>query len=223
MSGNVKIVEANGERWAIESRFLEPVVHSVMHIDQFDVRPENCEHLVLMVGSPLDELADTYVEAYIRRGEELGVPKRPTVAQRSATRPWYDLTNETARGEALWVKERQYRFVAPVNPRRFPANCRLYTIVSKTSIDPSIVGGVLNSSIVTLSTLLFGRPVGVEANWSTMVSDTALMLVPDWNTGDATTTRRVATAFEKLSGETYTGISLGTSATAHGLTSERHG
>jgi hypothetical protein len=96
------------------------------------------------------------------------------------------------------IKERQYRFAAPANPQKFPVNCRLYTVRSSTAVETALIGGILNSSFVTLSTLLFGRPVGIEANWSTMVSDTEMMLVPDWNSGDQSTKQRVAKAFTAM-------------------------
>jgi len=199
ISGQVKIVQAlNGERWPIEAEYLEPVVHSLMHIDGYVVQRENCAHLALMVGEPMIRLAGTHIEAYIRRGEELGIHKGSTVAQRAAVGCWYDLTTETVRAETIWIKERQYRFAAPVNPQKFPVNCRLYTVRSSTAVETALIGGILNSSFVTLSTLLFGRPVGVEANWSTMVSDTEMMLVPDWNSGDQSTKQRVAKAFTAM-------------------------
>ena len=96
------------------------------------------------MGAPTSRLAGTHVEAYIRRGEELGIDKGSTVAQRAAARSWYDLTTTTVRAEAIWIKERQYRFAAPVNPQKFPANCRLYTVRSRTAVDTALVGGILN-------------------------------------------------------------------------------
>ena len=206
ISGQVKIVQAlNGERWPIEAEYLEPVVHSLMHIDHYVVRREHCEHLALMVSEPMARLAGTHVKAYIRRGEELGIHRGSTVAQRAAGRYWYDLTTASVVAEAIWIKERQYRFAAPVNPEKFPVNCRLYTVASRTAVDPALIGGILNSSIVTISTLLFGRPVGVEANWSTMVSDTEMMLVPDWNSGDKSSKQRVAKAFTAMCGRNILG------------------
>ncbi|MGB6176963.1 MAG: N-6 DNA methylase, partial [Methylocella sp.] len=196
VAGHVKIIETHdGERWPIEAKYLEPVVHSLMHIDSFEVLRENCEHLVLMVGEPFTRLAGTHIEAYIRRGEKLGIHKGSTVAARARARPWYDLTN-ARKARLLWAKSHQYRHCAPLNPQGFAANCNLYTVA--TDADPRLAAAVLNSSIVVLAKHLYGRPVGVESNLKTEIIDVNMMPVPDWTWADKTLRSNLKDAMAKL-------------------------
>jgi type I restriction-modification system DNA methylase subunit len=185
-----------GEVFPIERHFLTPIVHSLMHVDHYEVGLENCEKLALMVPSN-KPLKGTLVGKYIAWGEKQKYHLGATCAAResNAGRRWFDLT-DAIRVPVLWVKERQYRFAAPINDQKFLANCRLYTIDTKSHED--VMGGVLNSSIAILSTLMFGRPVGVEAGWSTMVSDVQMMLVPDWTRTSTDVRNRITAAAMKL-------------------------
>lgn len=195
ISGQVKIVEAlTGERWPIEAKYLERVVHSLMHIDGYEVTRENCERLVLMVSEPLERLSGTYVATYIARGEELKIHKGSTVAKRGGARPWYDLSNARRAG-LLWAKSHQYRHCAPVNPRRFVANCNLYTVETE---DNDCAAAVLNSTIVLLAKQLFGRPVGVEGNLKTEIVDVNMMPVPDWSQASRGVRDRLVAAFGQM-------------------------
>jgi hypothetical protein len=202
--GRVKIVQAlNGERWPIEAEYLEPVIHSLMHIDRFEVRREHCVHLVLMVSRKIEALSGTHVAAFIRRGEELGIHKGSTIAARAASRPWYDLTN-ARKVKLLWPKSHQYRHCAPLNPSSFAANCNLYTVETKT--DPRVAAGILNSSVVILAKYLYGRPVGVEGNLKTEVVDINMMPVPDWTRADKQVQSRIIAAMASLETRNVLGL-----------------
>jgi type I restriction-modification system DNA methylase subunit len=195
ISGRVKIVEAlKGERWPIEAEYLEPVVHSLMHIDGYEVTRENCEHMVLMVAEPPESLAGTHVGAYIARGEALSVHRGTTVAARGEARPWYDLSNARRVG-LFWAKSHQYRHCAPSNPQRYVANCNLYTVDVK---DSECAAAVLNSSVVLLAKQLYGRPVGVESNLKTEVVDVNMMPVPDWSAASTSVRDRLLSNFAKM-------------------------
>lgn len=203
VSGRVKIVEAlKGERWPIESEFLEPVVHSLMHIDGYEVTSDNCEHLVLMVSLKPEELIGTHVADYIARGEELSVHKGSTVAARAQSRPWYDLTSARRVG-LFWAKSHQYRHCAPRNTKLFVANCNLYTVETG---DCDSAGAVLNSTPVLLAKLLYGRPVGVESNLKTEIVDINMMPVPDWSTAKASVRKRLVAAYSALKARNVLGV-----------------
>ena len=196
ISGRVKIVESlSGEHWPIESEFLAPVVHSLMHIDAYEVTTRNCKKLALMVSRPIDELGGTHVADYIARGEELGVHRGATVASRANARPWYDLTNARY-APLLWAKSHQYRHCAPINSNEFAANCNLYTVEVKG--DEIAAAGVLNSTVVLLAKHLYGRPVGVEANLKTEVIDVNIMPVPDWTAASPAVLKRIISAMKRL-------------------------
>lgn len=155
--------------------------------------------MILLVSEPKSKLKGTHLLKYIEWGESKGWHKGATCAARvTETREWYDLTGHR-RAAALWPKERQYRHIAPANPESLIANCRLYEIYpSDGNDDPNLWGGILNSSWVLLSSLQYGRPVGNEGNWSTMVVDANLMLVPNPNQAIPKVCKGVAQAFHVL-------------------------
>lgn len=165
-----------GEVHPIERTFLSPIVHSIMSIDSYRVERRHCAKLALMAATGVKA---PYLNRYIAWGERQGYDKGATChARASAKRAWYDLTPDAEAADVLWVKERQYRFAALYNPGGHTANCRLYTVVFRAGIDAQAQAAVLNSSLAVLSTLMYGRPVGVEGSWSTMVLDANMLLVP---------------------------------------------
>lgn len=175
VSGAVKLARTGtGEVHPIETAYLVPIVHSIMNIDAYRVERRHCNKLALMASNP----TGAFVRRYIAWGEEQGVHEGSTCAARGRSRGWYDLTPDVIAADVLWVKERQYRFAALANPAHFAANCRLYTISFVNTVDAAVQSAILNSSLVVLSTLQFGRPVGVEGSWSTMVLDANMLLVP---------------------------------------------
>ena len=185
-----------GEVHPIERKFLQPIVHSIMAIDSYRIERRHCAKLALMArtGATAPHLA-----RYIAWGERQGYDKGATCVQRaSARRGWYDLTPDAEAAEVLWVKERQYRFAALYNPQGYTANCRLYTVAFREGVDAPAQAAVLNSSVVVLSTLMYGRPVGVEGSWSTMVLDANMLLVPSVEGADAAVRKRLIDAHDRM-------------------------
>lgn len=199
-SGEVKLVrcgEGRGEIRPIESRYLEPEVHSLMEVKGYTVRPQDCARLILLVGESRQALQGTYALKYIEWGEANGWHKGATCAARAnAERGWYDLTGH-ARGAMFWPMAQQYKHAIARNDHDLIANHNLFD-VSDHEGDHDCLAGVLNSSVVVLSKFLFGRPVGVEGNLKTEVVDVKMMLVPNPRTGDISARRRVALAFQAL-------------------------
>lgn len=200
-SGRVKIVfagEKRGELHAIESEFLEPEVHSLMGIESPIVSAKECDSLILLC--PTNKRLPKYVAKYIRWGESSGVHQTATCSARiTESRDWYDLTGRR-RAPVLWPKEKQYRHIAPANPDRLIANCRLYEVYPEVLDErPSVWAGILNSSLTLLSSFQYGRPMGNEGNWSTMVVDVNVMLVPDLRVANERTLTKISAAFDALS------------------------
>jgi len=203
-SGTIKLVscgDGRGEIRPIESCYLEPEVHSILEINGFNVLPENCKRLILLVGNSKSEIKGTYVARYISWGEKQNLHRSATCAARvTESREWYDLTGHQ-RAPVLWPKGHQYRHIAPANIDRFVANCAMYEIYPLSNHDdPDLWGGILNSTWVLLSALQFGRPVGNEGNWSTMVADANMMLVPDPRVASEEKLQKVSQAFMKMKG-----------------------
>lgn len=199
--GNVSLVrcgEKHGEIRPIESRFLEPEVHTLMELKRYTVTPEDCGRRILLVSEPKHKLRGTHVLRYIQWGESQGWHKGSTCAARvTANRAWYDLTG-CGGGVLLWPLAQQYRHVAICNDDRVVSNKRLFDISPHNDVSKRVLGGVLNSTWVVLSKYQYGRPVGVEGNLDTEVVDVNMMLVPDPRRASESARRRVARAFESM-------------------------
>lgn len=199
--GRVRLVAAGqggGVLMPVEAEYLEPEVHSLMEINGFVARPEDCSRMILLVGEGQKRLKGTHVLEYIKWGERQGYHTGKTCAARAREqRPWYDLAGQ-ARGSLFWPKAQQYKHAIPLNEHGLQCNCNLYDVSLPEGIDPEVMAGILNSTFVVLSKFQFGRPVGVEGNLKTEVVDTAMMLVPDPRGGSAAALRRVKQAFARM-------------------------
>ena len=191
--------DGRGEIRPIESCYLEPEVHSILEIDTFRILPGNCKRVALLIAKRKSELKGTYAGKYIGWGEKQNLHRSATCSARvTDNREWYDLTGHQ-RAPVLWPKGHQYRHIAPANKERLVANCAMYEIYPPSNLDePSLWGGILNSTWVLLSALQFGRPVGNEGNWSTMVADVNMMLVPDPSIATTKLRDKVTQAFMKM-------------------------
>lgn len=200
-SGEVKLVKCGlkyEETRAIEARFLEPEVHSLMEVDGYTVSAEDCSRMILLIDQPKEALRGTHVLDYIEWGEKQGWHEGSTCKSRvTEKRTWYDLTGHK-RGALFWPMAQQYKHAVPANSDDLICNHNLFDVSPKNGVDVDVLAGVLNSSVVVLSKYQYGRPVGVEANLKTEVVDTNMMLVPDPRQGSDAARARVARAFAAM-------------------------
>lgn len=199
--GDIKLVlagEKRGEIHALEAKYLEPEVHSLMEVKGFSVKPEDCSRMIFLVPSPRKKLVGTKALNYIDWGESRGYQNGATCAQRvTDTREWYDLTAHR-RGFAFWPKAQQYRHVVPRNDQDLQANCNLYDLFPADGIDPVALTAVLNSTIAVLSKYQFGRPVGNEGNLKTEIVDVSMMLIPSLVGAPKAQLLKLEAAFERM-------------------------
>jgi hypothetical protein len=190
--------EGRGEIRPIESAYLQPEVHSLMEISGFSVRPKDCRRQVLLVADHKHTLQNTYIHRYIEWGESKGFHEGATCSARvTDEHPWYDLTGHR-RGDLFWSKSHQYKHVVPRNDSDLACNCNLYNIAPPKGIHADVLGGILNSTVVTLSKFQYGRPVGVEGNLKTEVVDVKMMLIPDPSRASAAVRAKLQKAFRRL-------------------------
>lgn len=199
-SGKVKLVkcgEGRGEIRPLEAKYLAPEVHSLMEIDGFTVKPEDCSRMILLVNKKKSQLKGTYALDYINWGESQKIHEGSTCAARvTENKQWYDLTGHE-RGTLFWPMAQQYKHNIPLNESNLICNHRLFDIFTH-DYDPLLIGGILNSTWAVLSKYQYGRPVGVEGNLDTEVIDVKMMLVPDPRKAAPKALKRVAEAFEKM-------------------------
>jgi len=175
----VRVVESGDHsRHLIEAEYLEPEVHSLMEIDSIEIDPAKLSRKILLVSDPPEKLHGTHVLKYIKWGEREGFDQGATCAARAKTRPWYDVTVDR-RSPILWPKAHQYRHIIPINEKRLIPNCRMYDLFLPAGLDAELLCAVLNSTLVALLKLLYGRPVGREGSLDTEVVDVNMMVAPD--------------------------------------------
>lgn len=202
-SGKVKIIRAgNGTLWAIETKFLEPEVHSLMKINSAVVRSAELDRLILLVNKPKHKLKGTLALEYIKYGEhesfggEASVPDRPTCRSREL---WYDVTGNI-RGDVLWSMTHKYRHVAPSNPELLICNHRLFAVRAKHERLRSALGALLNSTLVAFFKHFYGRYAGMEHTLDTEVIDVDMLPVPDLRKSTTKETEALESAFEEMRG-----------------------
>ena len=214
-SGEVILVRAgDGTVHPIEKDYLRPEVHSLMNVSRPAISAADLDRLVLFVSEPLDKLKGTYVLKYLRYGEHnafastkskaVPVPQRSTCAGRD---PWYDLTY-TKCGHIIWPKSQQYRHIIVHNKNRVIVNCNLYdvTAVAEKESPPELLAAILNSSLVGLAKIYFGRYAGTEGNLKTEVVDVNLLEIPDPRDIPKSIAEKLRTAFRQLCTRTTGGM-----------------
>jgi len=202
-SGKVQLVrcgEGRGVIKPIEARYLELEVHSLMEIDGFVVKPEDCARMILLVPTQPREKIRKYALAYIEWGENQGWHEASTCASRvTEHRDWYDLT-VCSRFDVVVPKIQQYRITTILNESRLYQNCALLGFDTATEVEAALFSGVLNSSWCVLSRLQYARVLGNEGNIQLDVYSANMMLVPDPRKATAEQRERVTAAFAKMKG-----------------------
>ena len=206
-TGRVKLIMAgNGTVHPIEAKYLAPEVHSLMEIDGPIIDTGSLKHVILVVAEQLKDLHSTHVARYLRYGEKTSfaseksravpVPKRSTCAARN---PWYDLTY-TKPGHLVWPKSQQYRHIVAFNSTGLIVNCNLYdvTVIDEKIRPPKVVAAVLNSTMVALFKIYFGRYAGTEGNLKTEVIDVNLLEIPDPRYATREVATKLTDSFDRL-------------------------
>ena len=206
-SGEVILVRAgDGTVHPIEKEYLAPEVHSLMSVSRPIISAADLDRLVLFVSKPVEKLKGTYVLKYLRYGEQnafastkskaVPVPYRATCAARD---PWYDLTY-TKCGHIIWPKSQQYRHIIVHNKNRILVNCNLYdvTAVDEKESPPELMAAILNSTLVGLVKIYFGRYAGTEGNLKTEVVDVNLLEIPDPRNIPKAIAEKLRAAFKQL-------------------------
>jgi len=205
-SGAVKIVRAgDGSKHPIEAEYLKPEVHTLRDFQRVEMRADDCNRRILLVGQPLSGLGMQHVARYLRYGEthtfESGKSKPVPVPMRSTCTgrdPWYDLTKLAKPGIAFWSMAHHYRHVIPFNPESLICNHRMFDVLLRDNIDARVLVGILNSTVVALWKTFYGRFTGTEGSLDTEVIDVRVLEVPDPQRASLEVAERIRVAFEQL-------------------------
>ncbi len=214
-SGQVILVRASdGTVHPIESEHLAPEVHSLMTVSRPVIRVGELDRLVLLVSEPMDKLKGTYVQKYIRYGEQTSFASKKSkavpVSQRTSCAgrdPWYDLSG-TIPGAFFWPMAQQYRHVIPANPEHLICNHNLFDVhpfeLDEQAID--VLTAVANSTLIANFKTFYGRYAGTEGNLKTEVVDVNLLEIPDPRNAPKAVAKKLRDAFERLCQRTTGGM-----------------
>ena len=185
----------------IESRFLEPELHTLMEVKRPIVRREDTSRLVVNAPISRARIRNAHMGEYVAYAEQQDWHTGPTITSRAKVRPWYDLglRPRQDRAQLFWPKAQQYRHIVPLNPDQLVCKDRLYDVWVADKLDPKLLWATLNSTMVALSKHQFGRGAGIEGNLDTHVIDVNAMLVPDIRIASPEAAARAIAACEKMS------------------------
>ncbi len=198
---NVHIVRAGDKSdHLMEARYLEPEVHNLMETNGvfgIKINRKDLRLLVFLCGEKRADLKGSHALKYIQWGEREGFDDGSTVQQRtSENREWYDLTTDR-RGAVFWPKAQQYRHLAPFNDGQLLCNCNLYDVYP-LGVQPAVLCGILNSTLIAMHKHLFGRWAGTEGNLKTEVVDVKMMPVPDARNATPGVAKRIRDALGQM-------------------------
>lgn len=197
----VRIIQSgDGSPHLVESRFLEPELHSLMEAQGIVVKRQDVAKHVINAPVVRAQLRGTHLERYIAYAERQGWHSGSTVKQRAQSGPWYDLGLRSAadRADLLWPMAQQYRHLAPWNQDRLPVNHNLFELRPSERTLPRLLWAVLNSTVVALSKHQYGRAAGIEGNLKTEVVDVNMMLIPDPRVASPVLSKRLLAAAEAM-------------------------
>ena len=165
----------------VESRFIEPELHSLMEVKRAIVRSGDAGRKVVNATIPRARIRKTHFGEYVTYAEQQGWHTGSTIASRARTRPWYDLglRPKPERADMFWSMSQQYRHIVPLNESLLPANHNLFEMWALDRAHVDLLWAILNSTITVISKHQFGRVAGIEGNLKTEVVDANMMLVPD--------------------------------------------
>jgi hypothetical protein len=199
---NIRVVEAgDGSTHLIEAEYLKPVIKSPREIEGITVDPSILQYQILMVHGDKRELRGQKVLDYIRWGEDRAYHRRPTCTSRIR---WYDL-GLWAVPDMLWSDAYNERFACFVNiPDHFGDKRFFFINFFHRAFDS--VAAYLNSSILPLFIELEGIvSLGEGAVYTNVYQLKALPVLAQRRL-DASTSKRLQVAFNRLKDRTLLSI-----------------
>ena len=179
--------------WGIEPEFRRPLLKSLRGARGLRLGAADCRHELLLIP-PTARLAGTAVADYLAWGEATGVAARATCAAR---RPWYALP-APPEGPLLLPKGVWQRHLAVEIVDSLSVDQQIYRIAPVAGVAPGVAAALLNSAWFALGGELGGRVnLGEGVLWLAAYEIERIAL-PDPRALDATTSRALEDAFERL-------------------------
>lgn len=141
-------------KWSIEHKYTIPLIRSPRECKRFSVNESDTEYSLLVCDKSRYELANSNIIKYIEWGEQNGYHKRPSCASRN---PWYYVGNQVS-PEFIMLRFRDQRNWTPIiESKEIAAGDTVFVGSFKNKSDYNVGCAVLNSTLTTLMTEIFGR------------------------------------------------------------------
>lgn len=150
---SVIVASAHGEEayFAVEERFLLPLIKTPREVDGYLIREESLRWRVLLLPPDKDYIDKLKVARYIRWGEAQGLQQRPTLKARPL---WWSLP-KLLPPQVLARQFYDRRFNFPYNPGAILCDHTFYYLTGCS--DPELIAALLNSTITAFHVELWGR------------------------------------------------------------------
>ncbi|MDP3024225.1 MAG: N-6 DNA methylase, partial [candidate division Zixibacteria bacterium] len=170
------------EHWGIEKEFLAPLFKSPKESESILIDPKDLSNHVFLCNLTKKELrrrgkkgALSYIKwgenqvTQERKGKGGGIryPEVPTVKDREN---WYSLPIYEL-GQIYWTKSYDNTFIQRFSKKPLFADQRVYQLIAKKGINPTLLAAVLNSSVFFLFIELIGRATLGEGALDTTVEE----------------------------------------------------
>ena len=179
--------------FAVEKRFLRPLIKSPREIAGYFVQEDSLRQRVLVLPPDENSLSGLKVTDYIRWGESHGYHERPTLKARPL---WWSLP-DLLPAQVLARQFYDKRFNFPYNPETLLCDHTFYYLTNLG--DPELIAAVLNSTITFFHVELWGRSNmgdGVLTFYGPELSDLPLVKPVLFSLGQQ---QDLKTAFRELS------------------------
>ncbi len=145
--------KGSAKKFGIETRFLEPILHSTKELKKPILRDEDLENVLFNSSLEKIKMRGTKALSYINMGEIKGINKITSVKGR---KKWYDAGLQEA-PQIIITRFYGDRHFAAYNKNRSQIEDTFFGVNPKDKIPPILLAAYLNSSLFALTKELYGR------------------------------------------------------------------
>ncbi len=198
------------EHWEIEKEFIAPLFKSPKESQSILINSKDLNNYIFLCALTKKELrrhgkkgALNYIKwgenqvSKERRGKGGGIkyPEVPTVKDREN---WYSLPIYEL-GQIYWTKSYDDTFIQRFSKKPLFADQRVYQLVEKKGVNPTLLAAVLNSSVFFLFIELIGRSTLGEGALDTTVEEVQeYILFPNIKQFAKNKTKEIVSSFTSL-------------------------
>lgn len=149
---------SSAEKFGIETRFLEPILHSTKELKKTILREKELENVLFTSKLEKIKMRGTKALSYINMGEIKGINKVTSVkgSGKGKSKQWYDIGLQEA-PKIIITRFYGDRHFAVYNKDAVQIEDTFFGFTPKEGISPLLLAAYLNSSFFALTKELYGR------------------------------------------------------------------